>query len=117
MYSPSRLKNVNVDALKKLQSEGVKVYPTPQTIELIQNKATQKQFYATHNIPTAPFHRFESFNKSAAGSNKRANNPAFRVEISAFWLRWQWRENRTTTTRPIPSTRGRVYRRKFSAFR
>ena len=54
------IENVNVDALKKLQSEGVKVYPTPQTIELIQNKATQKQFYATHNIPTAPFHRFES---------------------------------------------------------
>jgi len=37
------IENVNVDALKKLQSEGVKVYPTPQTIELIQNKATQKQ--------------------------------------------------------------------------
>lgn len=54
------IENVNVDALKKLQSEGVKVYPSPQTIELIQNKATQKQFYATHNIPTAPFHRFES---------------------------------------------------------
>ncbi|MEN2755127.1 5-(carboxyamino)imidazole ribonucleotide synthase [Capnocytophaga sputigena] len=54
------IENVNVDALKKLQSEGVKVYPTPQTIELIQNKATQKQFYTTHNIPTAPFHRFES---------------------------------------------------------
>ena len=54
------IENVNVDALKKLQSEGVKVYPSPQTIELIQNKATQKQFYATHNIPTVPFHRFES---------------------------------------------------------
>ena len=54
------IENVNVDALKKLQSEGVKVYPSPQTIELIQNKATQKQFYATHNIPTAPLHRFES---------------------------------------------------------
>ena len=70
------IENVNVDALKKLQSEGVKVYPTPQTIELIQNKATQKQFYATHNIPTAPFHRFESLtNLQQAVTNKQITLP------------------------------------------
>ena len=70
------IENVNVDALKKLQSKGVKVYPTPQTIELIQNKATQKQFYATHNIPTAPFHRFESLtNLQQAVTNKQITLP------------------------------------------
>ena len=70
------IENVNVDALKKLQSEGVKVYPTPQTIELIQNKATQKQFYATHNIPTAPFHRFESLtNLQQAVANEQIALP------------------------------------------
>lgn len=70
------IENVNVDALKKLQSEGVKVYPTPQTIELIQNKATQKQFYATHNIPTAPFHRFESLtNLQLAVANEQITLP------------------------------------------
>ena len=70
------IENVNVDALKKLQSEGVKVYPTPQTIELIQNKATQKQFYATHNIPTAPFHRFESLaNLQQAVANQEITLP------------------------------------------
>ena len=70
------IENVNVDALKELQSEGVKVYPTPQTIELIQNKATQKQFYATHNIPTAPFHRFESLtNLQQAVTNKQITLP------------------------------------------
>jgi len=70
------IENVNVDALKKLQSEGVKVYPTPQTIELIQNKATQKQFYATHNIPTAPFHRFESLtNLQQAVTNEQITLP------------------------------------------
>lgn len=70
------IENVNVDALKKLQSEGVKVYPTPQTIELIQNKATQKQFYATHNIPTAPFHRFESLaNLQQAVANQQITLP------------------------------------------
>lgn len=70
------IENVNVDALKKLQSEGVKVYPTPQTIELIQNKATQKQFYATHNIPTASFHRFESLaNLQQAVANQEITLP------------------------------------------
>ena len=70
------IENVNVDALKKLQSEGVKVYPTPQTIELIQNKATQKQFYANHNIPTAPFHRFESLtNMQQAVANEQITLP------------------------------------------
>lgn len=70
------IENVNVDALKKLQSEGVKVYPTPQTIELIQNKATQKQFYATHNIPTAPFLRFESLtNLQQAVANEQITLP------------------------------------------
>lgn len=70
------IENVNVDALKKLQSEGVKVYPSPQTIESIQNKATQKQFYATHNIPTAPFHRFESLaNLQQAVANQQITLP------------------------------------------
>lgn len=70
------IENVNVDALKKLQSEGVKVYPTPQTIELIQNKATQKQFYANDNIPTAPFHRFESLtNLQQAVANEQITLP------------------------------------------
>ena len=54
------IENVNVEALEKLQTEGVKVYPSPQTIKNIQNKASQKQFYATHGIPTAPFQVFQN---------------------------------------------------------
>ncbi len=54
------IENVNVEALEKLQTEGIKVYPSPQTIKNIQNKATQKQFYATHGIPTAPFQVFQN---------------------------------------------------------
>ena len=52
------IENVNVDALKKLEQEGIKVYPSPRTIEIIQNKAKQKLFYIDHNIPTAEFSRF-----------------------------------------------------------
>lgn len=49
------IENVNVKALKALQKEGKKVYPQPEVIELIQDKRTQKQFYADNNIPTAAF--------------------------------------------------------------
>ncbi|MDF9800542.1 5-(carboxyamino)imidazole ribonucleotide synthase [Catalinimonas alkaloidigena] len=49
------IENVNTQALKKLQEEGVKVYPEPQVIELIQDKRAQKTFYKEHNIPTADF--------------------------------------------------------------
>ena len=37
------IENVNVEALKKLEREGIKVYPSAKTLETIQNKAKQKQ--------------------------------------------------------------------------
>ncbi|BDD07656.1 N5-carboxyaminoimidazole ribonucleotide synthase [Fulvitalea axinellae] len=49
------IENVNTDALKKLRDEGVKVFPQPEIIELIQDKRIQKQFYADNDIPTADF--------------------------------------------------------------
>ncbi|MGS2764957.1 5-(carboxyamino)imidazole ribonucleotide synthase [Sinomicrobium sp. M5D2P9] len=52
------IENVNVSALEKLEKEGVKVFPSPATLKIIQNKATQKLFYVDHDIPTAPFARF-----------------------------------------------------------
>jgi 5-(carboxyamino)imidazole ribonucleotide synthase len=50
---------VNLDALVKLEEEGLPVYPSPKTLKLIQNKGIQKDFYTQHNIPTAPYTRFE----------------------------------------------------------
>ncbi len=52
------IENVNVDALEQLEKEGINVYPSSNTLRVIQNKATQKLFYTDHNIPTAPFSRF-----------------------------------------------------------
>jgi 5-(carboxyamino)imidazole ribonucleotide synthase len=49
------IEHVNTEALKKLQSEGIKVFPQPEVIELIQDKRTQKQFYLQNQIPTAEF--------------------------------------------------------------
>lgn len=53
------IENVNVDALEKLESEGIKVYPSSETLRSIQNKGIQKQFYAENGIPTAPFTIFQ----------------------------------------------------------
>ena len=52
------IENVNIEALEALEKEGVKVYPSSNTLRIIQNKATQKLFYIDHNLPTAPFSRF-----------------------------------------------------------
>ena len=52
------IENVNVDALEKLEKEGLKVYPSSIMIRTIQNKAKQKLFYKDHSIPTASFSRF-----------------------------------------------------------
>ncbi|MBL3654631.1 5-(carboxyamino)imidazole ribonucleotide synthase [Fulvivirga sediminis] len=49
------IESVNVEALKKLQAEGKKVFPQPEVIELIQDKRVQKQFYKDKGIPTADF--------------------------------------------------------------
>ncbi|WP_374164927.1 5-(carboxyamino)imidazole ribonucleotide synthase [Arcticibacter sp. MXS-1] len=49
------IEKVNVDALQKLEDEGVLVYPQPRVIRLIQDKGLQKEFFKQHGIPTAPF--------------------------------------------------------------
>ena len=52
------IENVNVDALDALEKEGIKVYPSAETLATIQNKAKQKLFYVNHNLPTADFRRY-----------------------------------------------------------
>ena len=54
------IENVNIDALDKLEAEGLTIYPKPKDLRIIQNKATQKLFYVDHQIPTADFSRFTS---------------------------------------------------------
>ncbi len=46
---------VNVEALEKLESEGVKVYPKPSAIKIIKNKIRQKEFYKANQIPSPEF--------------------------------------------------------------
>jgi|SRR5688572_1173526 len=49
------IENVNTEALEKLESEGVRIYPNPSVLKTIKNKILQKQFYHRHQIPTADF--------------------------------------------------------------
>lgn len=49
------IEHVNVDALEKLEQEGVKVYPQPRVLRIIQDKGLQKNFYRQHQIPTPDY--------------------------------------------------------------
>ncbi len=62
---------VNLDALVKLEEEGVPVYPSPKTLKLIQNKGIQKDFYTQHNIPTAAYQRFENLQNLKSAINNQ----------------------------------------------
>lgn len=52
------IENVNIDALDDLEKEGLKIYPKPKDIRIIQNKAQQKNFYKDNNIPTATYSHY-----------------------------------------------------------
>lgn len=49
------IENVNTEALCDLEKQGVKVFPQPHIIKLIQDKRVQKQFYVDNDIPTSEF--------------------------------------------------------------
>lgn len=56
------IENVNLEALQKLEDEGLPVYPSPKTLKLIQNKGRQKDFYTENDIPTSAYQRFVGIN-------------------------------------------------------
>lgn len=56
------IENINIDALKQLKSEGHKIIPDPEILELIQDKGQQKEFYQRNKIPTAPFKIYDDIN-------------------------------------------------------
>ena len=61
------IEHVNVDALQKLEDEGVHVYPSAKTLRTIQNKGIQKLFYRKHEIPTAAFSIYMSLEELLHG--------------------------------------------------
>lgn len=49
------IESVNLEALKRLRDEGVRVFPQPEVVELIQDKRRQKQFFRENGLPTSDF--------------------------------------------------------------
>lgn len=49
------IEHVSIEGLRAAAAAGVQVYPQADILEMIQDKGAQKQFYAQHDIPTAPF--------------------------------------------------------------
>ncbi|MFD2907327.1 5-(carboxyamino)imidazole ribonucleotide synthase [Flavobacterium ardleyense] len=56
------IENVNLEALDKLEAEGLAVFPSPKTLRLIQNKGKQKDYYVANAIPTSKHLRFVDLN-------------------------------------------------------
>ncbi len=53
------IENVNLDALFKLEEEGINIIPRPAALQIIKDKGRQKEFYKNHQIPSAPYHLIE----------------------------------------------------------
>ncbi|WP_124979572.1 5-(carboxyamino)imidazole ribonucleotide synthase [Nonlabens xiamenensis] len=53
------IENINVQALQDLEDKGVAVSPSARVLRTIRNKAIQKKFYQSHDIPTAAFEVYE----------------------------------------------------------
>ncbi len=54
------IEHVNIEALEKLEKEGVKVYPQPNLLRMIQDKRLQKSFFKEFGFPTAEFRLTEN---------------------------------------------------------
>ena len=54
------IEHVNVDALEKLENEGIKVHPSSSTLRIIQDKSKQKEFFVENKIPTSKFTYYSS---------------------------------------------------------
>jgi len=57
------IEHVNIEALIKLEKEGLEIYPQPHVLQIIQHKGRQKDFFVKNNIPTSPHKRFSSLNE------------------------------------------------------
>lgn len=49
------IEGVNLEALEKLETEGLQIYPKPAALRIIKNKILQKEFYRNHQIPSSEF--------------------------------------------------------------
>lgn len=56
------IEHVNIEALIKLEKEGLEIFPQPSVLQIIQHKGKQKDFFVRNNIPTSKHKIFSSLN-------------------------------------------------------
>lgn len=52
--------HANVEALKELKARGKIVHPDPEQLKIVQDKGSQRQFYADKNFPSPRFELFKN---------------------------------------------------------
>ncbi len=60
------IEHVNTDALLQLEQEGVKVFPRPEMLAMIQDKSRQKRFFTENQLPTAFYSRCQNLSELKA---------------------------------------------------
>ncbi|MFM8450306.1 MAG: 5-(carboxyamino)imidazole ribonucleotide synthase [Haliscomenobacter sp.] len=71
------IEHVHLGALHQLQASGLTIHPSPDVLETIKDKGLQKLFYAEHEIPTAPFVLYESYEAVLDALKKGTLKPPF----------------------------------------
>lgn len=62
--------HIGVNALKNLENNGYKIYPTAKSLEIIQNKYTQKTILQKANIPVPDFMEIKNIDDILEASTK-----------------------------------------------
>ncbi len=56
------IEHVNSDALRTLRDQGKIIHPDPDKLDVIKDKAQQKQFFRENDLPTSDFQLYDSKN-------------------------------------------------------
>ncbi len=73
------IEHINTQALFDLEKEGIIVYPKTETLKIIQDKNSQKEFYKRNDLPTADFSFYKNLNDLKIGINEG------KVEFPCVW--------------------------------
>lgn len=73
------IEHINTQALFDLEKEGIIVYPKPETLKIIQDKNSQKEFYKRNELPTADFSFYKNLNDLKIGIKEG------KVEFPCVW--------------------------------
>jgi 5-(carboxyamino)imidazole ribonucleotide synthase len=73
------IEHINTQALFDLEKEGIIVYPKAETLKIIQDKNSQKEFYKKNELPTADFSFYKSIDDLKIGIKEG------KVEFPSVW--------------------------------